>query len=292
MPALAARLRREGGSLITQAASVSGVGGSQAASPGPDEPAKPVFVSLPGGLARLALELGRSDRFAVRTSVTVRAIRRTADGFALDCGPVPASNEILADAVILAVPAAKAATLLASILPVAATELAGVPSASMAIVTLAYRDAGSGALVLPPGSGLLVGSREGFAVKAVTLSSQKWPGTPEGLSLLRASVGRAGQTRDLQSSDSDLIALVRRDLIRLLGIRSEPIDSLVTRWGGALPQYAVGHVDRVARVRESVATVPGLAVCGATYDGIGIPACIASATKAVEQIELTLRPKI
>ena len=93
--------------------------------------------------------------------------------------------------------------------------------------------------------------------------------------LLRASVGRVGEPQALQLEDAELVALVRRDLRVLLGIDAAPVDARVTRWGGGLPQYAVGHVERVARIRAAVDAVPGLAVCGAAFDGVGIPACIA-----------------
>jgi oxygen-dependent protoporphyrinogen oxidase len=102
--------------------------------------------------------------------------------------------------------------------------------------------------------------------------------------LLRASVGRVGEPRALQFEDAQLISLVRRELRPLLGIDAEPVDARVTRWGGGLPQYAVGHVDRIARVRASVAAVPGLGICGAAFDGVGIPACIASARAAVDRV--------
>ncbi len=124
----------------------------------------------------------------------------------------------------------------------------------------------------------------GCAVKAVTLSSQKWPGTPEGLTRLRASIGRIGDTADLQRDDDELVTLVRHELRSLIGLDAAPVDALVTRWGGGLPQYAVGHVQKVARIRAAVSDVPGLAVCGAAYDGVGIPACIASARFAADQV--------
>jgi oxygen-dependent protoporphyrinogen oxidase len=168
---------------------------------------------------------------------------------------------------------------LQDVAPDAAAELAMIESASMAIVTLALRGA-----ELPPGSGLLVGAREGLAVKGVTLSSQKWPLPTGGLTVLRASVGRAGEAHLLQRGDDELIDLVRHELRTLLGLRAEPVEALVTRWGGGLPQYAVGHVERVARIRAAVAQVPGLAVCGAAYDGVGIPACIASARAAANRL--------
>ena len=88
----------------------------------------------------------------------------------------------------------------------------------------------------------------------------------------------------MQREDAELVALVRRDLRALFGITDAPVDALVTRWGGALPQYAPGHLERVARVRAAVARIPGLAICGAAFDGVGIPACIASAHAAAGQV--------
>jgi oxygen-dependent protoporphyrinogen oxidase len=271
MGALAARLE-SGGSLVEAARAVTDVGTRAPA-------AGPVFASLRGGLGRLPIALVDAGRFAVRTGVTVRGIRRTPDGFALDCGAVPAPEVLEADAVIVAAPAAKAARLLRGVADEAAGELAGVESASMAIVSFAFAG-----VAPPPGSGLLVGAGERLATKAVTLSSQKWPLDGGGLTLLRASVGRFGEPLVLRFEDDELIGLVRHELRLLLGIDAEPVEARVDRWGGGLPQYAVGHVERVARVRAAVAAVPGLAVCGAAYDGVGIPACIGSARAAVDQV--------
>jgi oxygen-dependent protoporphyrinogen oxidase len=270
VPTLAAQLRA-GGSLVAAARAVASADvGSSAV--------RPVFAAIAGGVGRLPVALAQAGRFTLRTGVTVRSVRRTPDGFAVECGAVPRPERVVADAVIVAVPPAKAAGVLRDVAPGAATELAAIETASVAIVTLAYRD-----VSLPPGSGLLVAAREGLAVKGVTLTSQKWPGTPPGLVLLRASVGRVGETRDVQRSDDELLELVRAELRPLLGIADAPIDGLVTRWGGGLPQYAVGHVERVTRIRTAVAAVPGLAVCGGAYDGLGIPACIGSARAAAAQ---------
>jgi oxygen-dependent protoporphyrinogen oxidase len=220
-----------------------------------------------------------AGRFTVRTGVTVRSLRRTPNGFALECGPVPDAELVEADAVIVAVPPGKAARLLRGVAPVAAAELDGIETASMAIVSFAFDG-----VDLPAGSGLLIGAGERFAVKAVTLSSQKWPLESGGRVQLRASVGRAGEPQALQFDDAELTALVQRELRPLLGVTAEPVDSLVTRWGGGLPQYAVGHVERVTRIRAAVAGVPALGVCGAAFDGVGIPACIASARAAVDRL--------
>ena len=272
MGGLWAHLHRHGGSLVEAA---------QALAP-PREPGtatQPVFTSIEGGLGRLASTVAERGRFEVRTSVTVRSIQRTATGFQLECGPVPATELIDASAVVIALPPVKAAIVLDRLSRPASRELTAIETASMAIVSLAFDR------VSPPSSsGLLIGAREGFATKAITLSSQKWPGAPAGLTLLRASIGRVGETSDLHRDDADLTDLVVGELDPLLGIRARPVDALVTRWGGALPQYDVGHLERVARIRAAVATVPGLAVCGATYDGIGIPACIASARRAVQSV--------
>ncbi|MGI8679222.1 MAG: protoporphyrinogen oxidase [Jatrophihabitans sp.] len=278
MPALARRLAG-GGSLVEAAAAVAGSGTRS-----PD--AGPVFASLRGGLGRLPGVLAASGRFEVRTSVTVRSIRRTEIGFALETGAEPVAELVDADAVIVAAPAAKAARLLRDLAAGAAGELAAIESASLATVSFAFDD------VTPPeGSGLLVAAGERLAVKALTMTSRKWPVESGNLTLLRVSVGRVGEPQALQFDDADLVRLVRGELRTLTGIAAEPVDAVVTRWGGGLPQYAVGHVERIARVRGSIATVPGLAVCGAAYDGVGVPACIGSARDAVARIIASLPPR-
>ncbi|MDT4930961.1 MAG: protoporphyrinogen/coproporphyrinogen oxidase [Pseudonocardiales bacterium] len=275
MGKLATRLA-EGGSLVDAARAVTDVGTR-------DPAAGPIFTSVRGGLGRLPTALVSAGRFEVRTSTTVRSIRRTPAGFALECGAVPVAELIEADAVIVAVPPAKAARLLRDVAAAASSELAGIESASMAIVSFAFDG-----VTLPPGSGLLVGAGERLAVKAITLSSQKWPLAADGLTLLRASVGRIGEPLALQIDDQELITLVRHELRPLLGVEAAPVDAVVTRWGGGLPQYAVGHLERIGRVRAAVAAVPGLAVCGAAFDGVGVPACIGSAYAAVARVVASL----
>jgi oxygen-dependent protoporphyrinogen oxidase len=279
LPGLAGRLMSEGGSLLAAARAVVAAGAREATD-------QPVFASLTGGLARLAETLAERGGFTVRCGSVVRGIERTGDGYGLSIGP--AAERLTADSVVLATPAGKAATLLAGVAPAAAAELAGIETASMVIVTLAFR------LPLPhplpAGSGILIPDLDGLASKAMTFSSQKWPGvgTDAGVLLLRASLGRAGEQARLQRPDAELISVVRRELAELTGLAAEPVDSHVQRWGGALPQYAVGHPDRVRRIRAAVAELPGLAVCGASYDGVGIPACIGSAQLAADQVAAAL----
>jgi oxygen-dependent protoporphyrinogen oxidase len=160
----------------------------------------------------------------------------------------------------------------------------------MAIVTLAYQAA---AFPRPlEGSGYLVPAADGRPVKAVTFSTVKWPHLRDagaGLHIVRCSLGRVGEEALLQSGDAELAGLAAADLAAATGACEPPVAARVTRWGGGLPQYTVGHLDRVARIRSTVAGQPGLAVCGAAYDGIGIPACVATAQTAAGQIAAHLR---
>ncbi len=243
----------------------------------------PVFAGLPGGLASLPAALAGSGRFEVRTAATVRALARAGDGFVLTVGSAHAPERLSAERVVLACPAAPASRLLADLAPEAARELAGVEYASTAVVTHAFRAADLGGLADSGASGFLVPPVEGRQIKAATYSFAKWGWVREAgdaLLLLRTSAGRHREEATLQRTDAALVADSLAELAGLAGVTARPVESHVQRWGGALPQYAVGHLDRVARIRADVARVPGLAVCGAAYDGVGIPAVIASARQA------------
>ena len=244
----------------------------------------PVFATLRSGLGSLPEAVVRAGGQRVRLGLPVREIRQTPTGFRLTAGPVPRPTYLDADAVVVAVPAPKAASMLAGVAPWAATELRAIEYASVAVVTLAYHGAR-----FPATSGVLVPTGEGRAIKAVTFSSTKWQHLSDGDRLvLRASVGRYGDQRILHRDDVELADLVAHEVAELAGLDSAPIEARVTRWGGALPQYAVGHLDRVRRIEAAVAQVPGLAVCGAAYRGVGVPACIRSAHQAVAQVSAFL----
>ncbi|QDN81077.1 protoporphyrinogen oxidase [Streptomyces sp. S1A1-7] len=244
----------------------------------------PVFMGIEGGVGQLPLAVARSVRERggeILTGATVTELRRAGDGG----WRVVAGGRVLhADGVVVAVPAGPAAALLRAEAPAAATELTGVEYASMALVTLAYRRAD---ITLPEGSGFLVPPVDGHTIKASTFASRKWGWIAEenpDLLVLRTSVGRYGETEVLGRDDADLVDVSRHDLREATGLAAEPVATRVTRWDDGLPQYPVGHHTRVARVREHVAELPGLAVCGAAYDGVGIPACVASAYAAVDQL--------
>ncbi|NUR93549.1 MAG: protoporphyrinogen oxidase [Nonomuraea sp.] len=244
--------------------------------------AGPVFASLRNGLGSLPGAVAAASGAEVRTGVTVRELRRTAGGWQLVTGPVPRPEVVEADAVVVATPGPSAARLLKDEVPKAAAELARIEYASMAIVTLAYP---VDAFPVPPtGSGYLTPPVEGRSVKAATFSSIKWPHLANDLVIVRCSIGRLGEEALLQRDDSELVSLAIAELSEVMGVRGLPVDTRVSRWGGALPQYNVGHLDRVARVFSAVAVQPGLAVCGAAYDGLGIPACISTARTAAARI--------
>ena len=143
------------------------------------------------------------------------------------------------------------------------------------------------------GSGFLVPPADGRAVKAVTWSSRKWAWVADRLGgdtlLLRASFGRHGEAETLQRSDAELVQLAADELADAVGLHGPLVDARVTRWGAGLPQYAVGHYDAVARIRAAVADVPGLDVTGATYDGLGVAACIADGQRAADRLVAALR---
>ena len=259
-----------------------------------------VFTTLAGGLGLLPAYLAKASGAEVRTGSMARVLSPAAapgagPGWRLTVGSAAAEEQIDADAVILALPARPAGRLLALVPGVSAavTALAEISYASMAIVTLAYpRAAFPGAGLTALGlSGYLVPAVDGRAVKAVTFSAVKWPhlavataGGAEPLEIIRCSVGRIGEEALLQRTDEDLAALAAAELAAATGVRGAPVAHRITRWGGGLPQYTVGHLDRVAKIRAALATQPGLAVCGAAYDGIGIPACIATARAAAGQV--------
>jgi oxygen-dependent protoporphyrinogen oxidase len=245
----------------------------------------PVFTTLTGGLGTLPTALADASGAVVRTSAMVRELARTDTGWRLTVGSAHAPEQLDADAVIIAVPGRPASRLLAGVTDAAATALGEIRYASMAIITLAYPEAAFDAP--PTRSGFLVPAVDGKAVKAVTFSSVKWPHLRRGdagLHIVRCSVGRLGEDAVLQREDAELAGLAAADLAAATGVQGHPVDVRVSRWGGGLPQYSVGHLDRVARIRAGVAAEPGLAVCGAAYDGVGIPACISTARLAVDQV--------
>ncbi|GAB3871061.1 protoporphyrinogen oxidase [Terrabacter terrigena] len=247
--------------------------------------ALPVFATLVGGLGTLPEVLRArltEAGVALRSGSVVRELARDGAGWVVSTGPTTAVLRERFDDVVLATPAAPTSRLLRHVAPAAAEALAGLEYASMAIITLALDGP---VLQVLDGSGFLVPPTEPLTIKASTFSSVKWPWLADAhpdRTYLRASVGRHREEASLQRSDDELVEVAVADLRAVLGdALPEPVATHVQRWGGGLPQYAVGHRTRLAPTRD---LPPGLALCGAAYDGVGIPACIASGRAAARAL--------
>ncbi|HVB93339.1 MAG TPA: protoporphyrinogen oxidase [Acidimicrobiales bacterium] len=277
--------------------------------PAPDTEG-PVFWSLRQGTASLVerlverlLEPGARWDVSVRTGVSVDAVTRLPGSatdpprWGLTLGPggtgsspvtVGAEGDLQVDGVILAVPAPRAAVLLAPHAPAAAGLLSPIEYASVGVVTLAVPSDAIGRRL--DGTGFLV-PRTSFLdsrpalMTGCTYLSRKWPHLATvGNELIRVSVGRDGDERFLELDDAELTAAVFSELAGVLEIKGGPSDARVTRWVDAFPQYRVGHLVRVARIEEVVSDLPAVAVAGATYRGVGIPACIGSGRSAARAV--------
>jgi protoporphyrinogen/coproporphyrinogen III oxidase len=184
----------------------------------------------------------------------------------------------------LAVPAPVAAGLLAPLCPEAAREFAGIPTASVGVVALAYPRPGGAAG--PQGSGLLVAAREGRTVKAITFASNKWPHHADHPHvLLRASVGRVDDDRALSMPDGELLATVDREVREMSGLTDPPVAHRIQRWPAGLPQHEVGHRARVDRIRHALReAAPSLFVGGAALDGVGLAARARDAARLAHEL--------
>lgn len=247
-------------------------------------PGAPVFLGIEGGVGRLpgaVADAVRAGGGEIVLGAAATGLRRTAHGW-----QVTTRERVLdADAVLVSAPAPAAAGLLDAVAPSAAAELRTVAYASMALCTLVFRRADLDRL--PGGSGFLVPPVEGRTIKAATFAGNKWRWVAEQdpeLFTVRTSVGRIGEEAVLERTDAELLDASRRDLAAAVGLDAVPVGTAVTRWDAGLPQYPVGHLDRVARIRSVVHEVPGLAVCGAAFDGVGVPACVGDARRAAERI--------
>ncbi|MFE3193151.1 protoporphyrinogen oxidase [Nocardia sp. NPDC059240] len=263
LPTLAAALDR-GATSLTQAVSE--------ALPPPST--TPVFGGIRDGYRALldALRAAADVKTEIGTAAT--RLARTATGWRLD----PVGD---VDAVILATPAPVTAELLREVAPEAADLAGGIELASSAVVALALPSDTE----LPDNSGILVATGEPLRAKAFTLSSRKWPHlAARDVALVRASFGRFGDPTPLSWSDDELVAAAIADLSAVTGLDIRPLSAVVQRWPGGLPQYAPGHTTRIADLRSATADLPALALAGAYLDGVGVPACAATGTKAAATI--------
>jgi oxygen-dependent protoporphyrinogen oxidase len=239
-----------------------------------------LFASHEQGMGAFVDEMVRRlPAGALRLRTRVDALAHDGGRWQLLAGGEP----LVADAVVVATPAYAAARLLAPLDGSLGRELDAIEYASSAAVTLGFRASDVGSRLR--GFGFVVPHAAGYALIACTYSSRKYPGrAPDGYELLRAYVGGARRPEQIERSDEELIGVVRRELGALTGIVAEPVLTRVARHRRAMPQYAVGHLARVAAIERRVDALSGLQLAGAAYGGVGIPDCIRSGETAADTL--------
>lgn len=259
-------------------------------------PPRAGFVTPTGGMGRIVEALtadlvGRG--VALRTGVTVSRLVRSEEGAAYRYLVRTASGEELpADGLILTTPAPVTADLLADdghgLAPIAGANLRHVPHVNSVTLSLAFhrRD------IDHPlrGYGYVVPRVQRRPILASTWTSSKWAGrAPDGQAVLRFYIGRAGGRDGIALSDAEIQELALAEMRDVLRVDATPTRSWVSRWPGGSPQYTVGHVERIAEAEWRVATIPGLAIAGCSYHGVGIPDCVRSGERAAHRVVLQVR---
>jgi protoporphyrinogen/coproporphyrinogen III oxidase len=241
-------------------------------------PPRPLFTSLENGMQQMVDALVAAlDGDALNAGATVQAVAPEAGSWVVSAGLQ--SDEF--DAVILALPAKAAANLLQRCGPQLASELSAIEYSSSVTVALGYdkpvRDS------LPPGFGFLVPRSEGKRMLAATFVHNKFPHrAPEDRAILRCFLGGARGEQILALSEEEILSIVREELDQILQLRAEPLFARVFKWRGAMAQYGVGHLERLERIEALRQKLPGLALAGNGYSGIGVPDCVRSGTAAVD----------
>ena len=256
----------------------------------PPPGSRSIFLTPLNGLAEIveAVVHNLVTRGAdMQLQTAVQDVNQIAEGYSV---LLPNGVSIPADGVILATPSFITADLIAGFAPDLASELRPIEFVSTATVTLAYRESD---LPRPlDGYGYVIPRREGRKALACTWTSTKFPHrAPEGYALIRVFIGRAGQEDEIRWEDADLLTIALEELRLTLGITAAPLLKRIYRWEKAMPQYHLGHPERLARIESGLAAYPGLALAGNAYQGIGIPDCIHSGELAAERVISTLRDK-
>ena len=258
----------------------------------PSHPAAPLFTSLKNGMQQLVEAVASHlSPLSLLTNTRVQAVRPEAGGWAVSAGP----RSERFDAAILAVPTYAGAEILrsgsagistelaAGFATQVATEVAAVQYSSSITIGLGYdRQVRQS---LPPGFGFLVPRSEGKRLLAATFVHHKFPHrAPTDHALLRCFLGGASAEDAWPLTDDQIVGIVRTELQQILGLSSEPLFARVYRWKAAMAQYGIGHLERMERIKGFSQQLPGLALAGNGYRGIGVPDCIRSGREAVAQV--------
>lgn len=245
------------------------------------------FLTLADGMETLPAGLAEHLRSRGTRFIAARAtsLARTAHGWTVGiemptpASGAPGSGELTARGVVVALPAPASAALLRDVDSSLAEDLGSIDYAGSAVVSLGYaRDDVAHPL---DAAGLVVPRAAGRRALAVSFSSSKFPRrAPDGHVLVRVFLGGALDPTVVDLDDASLLALARSEVGVLIGARGRPRLEQVDRWHGAMPQYHVGHVTRIARIRARMGRHEGLALAGAAYEGVGVPQVIASGQQA------------
>ena len=248
----------------------------------PRKTAPPLFTSLKNGMQYMAeTVVSRLTPTALLTNAAVQALRPQpeAGGWLVSAGLQ--SDQV--DRVIVALPGIAASNVLRMASPELSKELAAIQYSSSITVGLGYgREVRRS---LPPGFGFLVPRSEGKKLLAATFVHNKFlHRVPEDRALLRCFFAGANAEDVWPLGDEQLIAIVRNELQQIIGLRAEPLFARVYKWKSAMAQYTVGHLDRIERIEALRIQLPGLALAGNGYRGIGVPDCVRSGREAAKQV--------
>ncbi len=245
-------------------------------------PARPLFTSLKEGMQQIVDALvERLDANALKTSSPVQSLIPQDDGWTVSAGYE--SDQF--DAVIIATPTHAAAAVLRGVDEELSRELSEIRYTSSVTATLGYDERVRSAL--PPGFGFLVPRSAGRRMLAATFVHNKFPHrTPENRALVRCFLGGARDEQILQASEQEILEIVRDELRQIIprALNAEPLFARVYKWKSAMAQYSVGHLERLQRIESLRQKLPGLALAGNGYNGIGVPDCVRSGTGAASNI--------
>ncbi|HJT68775.1 MAG TPA: protoporphyrinogen oxidase [Terriglobales bacterium] len=245
---------------------------------------RPIFTSLKNGMQSLAEALlAHIPETSRRANSHVESVKPESGKWLIVSGE--RTTEF--DALVVAAPAHSAATLLNESIPQLASELEQINYSSSITVALAYNEAAG--VSLPPGFGFLVPRSERKRVLACTFVHQKFVHrAPQGSALVRCFLGGSQDQEIATLSDQQIERILYRELQEILGVTNQPLFAKVYRWPKAMAQYTVGHKSRVERIRQITSALPGLALAGNAYNGIGIPDCLRSGAEAAAKISADL----
>lgn len=248
----------------------------------PRDPDAPIFLTHPNGVAQIVEAM--HTRIADRTHLSHPVERLVRAGARWELIGIA---DLQFDAVVLTIPAFAAGRVLEDVAPGTAEMLGDIRYAGVVMATFAFP---SDAMPAFDGSGFLVARGEGLLMTACSWASSKWAHLSDGpVSYLRVSAGHADDHRALDMDDEALVGRLLDELGWVVGVDTEPREVRITRWPRSFPQYAPGHLDRVAGIEAMLAEeAPGVIVAGAAYRGLGLPACVHQARRAAHQVGTVL----